>query len=167
MSGLMAQELALGEDAILILDPKFHEYRQFVTALDGVYISLSKHAGYHINPLELPPLSPERAQTVAALEEDLLGQRIGVVKALIVRELKAIGTPVDAEGMAQIEEAIGDAYATAGITRDPRTFTRPMPTFSDVQAALSQLDPELARVDTVHARYSRRSVQPPLEYPNQ
>jgi hypothetical protein len=77
ISGLLAQELALGEDAILILDPKFQEYRQLVTALDGAYISLSGRAGYHINPLELPTLSPERAKAVAALEEDLLGQRIG------------------------------------------------------------------------------------------
>ena len=89
---------------------------------------------------------------MAALEEDLLGQRIGVVKALIVRELKAMGTPVDAVGMAAIEEAIGDAYAAAGITRDHRTFTRQMPTFSDVQATLSQLDPELARALTLFTR---------------
>src|SRR5204862_7374746 len=116
------------------------------------YISLSKHAGYHINPLELPRISLERAQTVAALEEDLLGQRIGVVKALIVRELKAMGTHIDAVGMAQIEEAIGGAYAAAGITHDPRTFTRPMPTFSDVQAALAQHDPELARALALFTR---------------
>src|SRR4029079_19751237 len=82
MSGLLAQELALGEDAILILDPKFQEYRQLVTALDGAYISLSSKAGYHINPLELPRLGGERAQQVVALEEDVLGQRIAVVKAL-------------------------------------------------------------------------------------
>jgi type IV secretory pathway VirB4 component len=152
MSGLMAQELALGEDAILILDPKFQEYRQFVTALGGAYISLSKNAGYHINPLELPRLSPERAKAVAALEEDLLGQRIGVVKALIVRELKAMGTHVDAVGMAQIEEAIGAAYEACGITSDPGTFTRSMPTFSDVQAALELVDPELARALTLFTR---------------
>ena len=122
MSGLLAQELALGEDAVLILDPKFQEYRQLVTALGGAYISLSGKAGYHINPLELPLLSPERAQAVVTLEEDLLGQRIGVVKALITRELKAMGTLVDALGMAQIEEAIAAAYTAYGITSDPHTF---------------------------------------------
>src|SRR5262249_48770621 len=122
VSGLLAQELALGEDAVLILDPKFQEYRQLVTALGGAYISLSGKAGYHINPLGLPILPPERAQMVAELEEDLLGQRIGVVKALITRELKAMGTHVDALGMAQIEEAIAAAYTAYGITSDPRTF---------------------------------------------
>ena len=152
MSGLLAQEMALGEDALLILDPKFQEYRQLVTALDGAYISLSGRAGYHINPLELPQLSPERAKAVAALEEDLLGQRIGVVKALITRELKAMDTHVDAVGMAQIEEAIATAYDTYGITSDPRTFNREMPTFSDVQAALEDVDDELARAMTLFTR---------------
>lgn len=152
VSGLLAQEIALGEDAILILDPKFQEYRQLVTALDGAYISLSGRAGYHINPLELPMLSPERMRAVAALEEDLLGQRIGVVKALITRELKHMGTHVDAVGMAQIEEAIAAAYAAYGVTSDPRTFDRAMPTFSDVQAALADVDDDLARAMTLFTR---------------
>src|SRR6266511_1906375 len=152
VSGLLTQELALGEDALLILDPKFQEYRQLVTTLGGAYISLSSKAGYHINPLELPVLSPERAHAVAELEQDLLGQRIGVVKALITRELKQMGTHVDAVGMAQIEEAITAAYAAYGITSDPRTFKGKMPTFSDVQAQLEAVDTELARAMTLFTR---------------
>ena len=152
VSGLLAQELALGEDAILILDPKFQEYRQLVTALGGAYISLSSRAGYHINPLELPALSQERVQQVAELEEDLLGQRIGVVKALITREMKAQGTHIDAVGVAQIEEAIGAAYAACGITSDPRTFSQTMPTFSDVQTQLEGVDDGLARAMTLFTR---------------
>jgi type IV secretory pathway VirB4 component len=152
MSGLLTQELALGEDALLILDPKFQEYRQLVTALGGAYISLSGKSGYHINPLELPRLTPERALAVAALEEDLLGQRIGVVKALIVRELKAMGTHVDAVGMAQIEAALAAAYEAYGVTADPRTFDQPMPTFSDVQGALQDVDMDLARALTLFTR---------------
>jgi TraG P-loop domain len=151
-SGLLAQELALGQDALLILDPKFQEYRQLVTALDGAYISLSGKAGYHINPLELPRLGGERAQQVVALEEDVLGQRIAVVKALISRELRAMGTHVDAVGIAQIEEAIAAAYAAAGITSDPRTFDRPMPTFSSVQTQLEGVDTDLARAMTLFTR---------------
>lgn len=152
VSGLLAQELALGEDAVLILDPKFQEYRQLVTALGGTYISLSGRAGYHINPLELPALSAERAAAVLALEEDVLGQRIGVVKALIVRELKAQGTRVDAVGVAAIEEAIAAGYAARGITADPRTFHRAMPTFGDVQVSLEGRDTEIARAMTLFTR---------------
>jgi hypothetical protein len=152
MSGLLMQELALAEDALLILDPKFQEYRRLVTQLGGAYISLSSKAGYHINPLELPRLSVERTAIVRDLEEDLLGQRIGVVKALISRELRAMETVVDAVGLAAIEEAITAAYAEKGVTSDPRTFSRPMPTFSDVQAQLAQQEPELARAMTLFTR---------------
>src|SRR5262249_38679377 len=113
---------------------------------------LSGKAGYHINPLELPQLAPERVQQVATLEEDLLGQRIGVVKALITRELKAMGTHVDAVGMAQIEEAIAAAYADYDVSSDPRTFNRAMPTFSDVQAQLADADENLARAMTLFTR---------------
>jgi stage V sporulation protein SpoVS len=152
MGGLLAQELALGEDALLILDPKRQEYRSLTTALGGAYISLSGRAGYHINPLELPPLAPERARAVAALEEDLLGQRISVVKALITRELKAQGAAIDAVGAAAIQDAIAAAYAARGISSDPRTFTQPMPTFSDVQQHLAATAPELARALTLFTR---------------
>ena len=136
--GLIAQQVALGQDAVLILDPKLQEYRGLVTALGGVYISLSQKAGYHINPLEPPRLTPERARAVEAQELDLLGQRIGVVKALIVGELKAQGTHVDAEQMVAVEDAIVAAYTANGISRDARTFHRPAPLFSDVQRELDQ-----------------------------
>jgi type IV secretory pathway VirB4 component len=86
------------------------------------------------------------------LEEDLLGQRIGVVKALIVRELKAMGTPVDAVGMAEIETAIAAAYDAYRVTSDPRTFDRTMPTFSDVQEHLDGVDANLARALTLFTR---------------
>lgn len=152
MGGLLAQELALGEDALLILDPKRQEYRPLTTALGGAYISLSSRAGYHINPLELPPLAPERARAVAALEEDLLAQRISVIKALIIRELKAQGTHIDATGAAAIQDAIAAAYAERGISSDPRTFGQPMPTFSDVQQHLTAITPDLARAMTLFTR---------------
>ncbi|MCS6841937.1 MAG: ATP-binding protein [Roseiflexus sp.] len=152
MGGLLAQELALGEDALLILDPKRQEYRALTMALGGAYISLSSRAGYHINPLELPPLAPERARTVAALEEDLLAQRISVIKALITRELKAQGTHVDATGAAAIQDAIAAAYAARGISSDPRTFMQPMPTFSDVQQRLAEIAPDLARAMALFTR---------------
>jgi len=152
MGGLLAQELALGEDALLILDPKRQEYRALATALGGAYISLSSRAGYHINPLELPALAPERARAVAELEEDLLGQRISVIKALIVRELKAQGTHIDAIGAAAIQDAIAAAYAAREISSDPHTFTRLMPTFSDVQVQLAETAPDLARALALFTR---------------
>lgn len=145
MSGLITQEWALGEDAILILDPKYQEYRRLVTALGGAYISLSGKANYHINPLELPRLSPDRARQVVSLEEEMLTQRIGIVKAMLVRELKYMGTVIDALSLSYIENAIYSAYEAKGITNDPHTFHREMPIFSDVQHELEELDLNLAK----------------------
>ncbi len=140
MSGLLAQEVALGEDAVLILDPKRNEYWPLVRGLGGAYVSLSALADYHINPLELPRLMPERIRTIQELHEDLLGQRISLVRALLAGELRANGTPVDGWGVALIERAIQEAYARRGILADDlRTFTRRMPVFSDVRAAVQLL----------------------------
>lgn len=136
ISGLIAQEVALSEDAFLILDPKKQEYRSLVESLGGTYISLSRHAGLHINPLQLPKLTAERAQAVRELEEDLLAERVGVVKALIVRELQAMHMPVTPIGDSYLEQALYRAYAAKGITTDISTFEREMPTFTDVQRAL-------------------------------
>ncbi len=153
MAGLIAQEVGLAGDALLILDPKFQEYRQLVGRLGGAYISLSRRAGFHINPLALPQLTPERAQIVAELEEDLLGQRVGVVKALLVAELRASGTPVDALTAALLERAICEVYDVRGITSDPLTFGAPMPTLGDVQSRLHDL-----AADEPQARAAARAL---------
>ncbi|MEN9935045.1 MAG: hypothetical protein RLZZ387_1624 [Chloroflexota bacterium] len=169
VSGLLAQELALGDDALLILDPKFQEYRGLVGAMGGAYISLSRRAGYHINPLELPRLSPERARAVAELEEDLLGQRVGVVKALVTRELRAIGTHLDAVGMALVERAILECYDARGVTADPQTFGRPMPTFGDVQArleALGEADPGAASLARAMSLFTRGAIGDLFNHPS-
>ena len=89
MSGYIAQEAAIGDDAVLILDPKQREYMGLVTQLGGVYLSLSAASAFHINPLELPRLTRERGELVARMQEDLLGQRVNIVNALIVNELRA------------------------------------------------------------------------------
>lgn len=140
MSGYIAQEIAIGQDAVLILDPKQREYMQLVQQLGGVYLSLSANSAFHINPLELPRLTRERGELVARMQEDLLGQRVNIVNALIVNELRANGSAVDGWGVALVDRAIRIAYERRGIARDDSaTFTRPMPTFSDVQLAVHEL----------------------------
>lgn len=140
MAGYIAQETAIGEDAMLILDPKQREYMNLVNTLGGMYLSLSASSPFHINPLELPQLTSERSALVARMQEDLLGQRVNVVNALIVNELRANGSAVDGWGVALVDRAIRTAYESRGIARDDTTsFVRPMPTFSDVRAALHEL----------------------------
>lgn len=139
LSGLLAQEWALQDEAILILDPKLQEYRRLVTNLDGAYITLSGRAQYRINPLDLPALTPVRLQQLEELDTDLLGERITFVRALIEQELRAQGTALDGTSLVLLERALRTAYDRQGITADPRTFTRERPTFTDVHAALTAL----------------------------
>jgi hypothetical protein len=149
LSGQIAQDVVLGEDAVLVLDPKNQEYRNIVQGLGGVYVSLSSRSGYHINPLELPTLTVERRRNVVDLEEDLLGQRIAFVKALVVQEFRDMGTKVTGFGSSKIEQAINLAYSERNISSDPATFTGEMPTLSDVERHFGVLtnaeanDPEL------------------------
>jgi len=138
VSGLIAQEIALGDEDVLVLDPKYQEYRPLITGLGGDYITLSRTAGCRINPLALPQLTAERIAEVMALEEDLLGQRITFIRALIVRELRASGMLIDAVDVTLLEHAIQQAYTDHGITNDPITFSQAMPTFSTVQQCLAR-----------------------------
>jgi len=140
MAGYIAQEIAMGEHAVLILDPKQREYMGLVNRLGGVYLSLSASSSYHINPLELPRLTPERGALVARMQEDLLGQRVNIVNALLVNELRANGSAVDGWGVSLVDRAIRTAYERRGILRDDTaTFVLPMPTLSDVRDALHEL----------------------------
>jgi type IV secretory pathway VirB4 component len=139
LSGLLVQEWALGDEALLILDPKLQEYRQLVRNLGGAYISLSGRAQHRINPLDLPALTSARLAQLEALDTDLLGERITFVRALIEQELRAQGTPLDGTSLALLERALRMAYDRRGITADPRTFTEERPTFTDVHAALVAL----------------------------
>jgi len=151
MSGYVAQDVAMGEDAVLILDPKEHEYRNLTLSLGGAYITLSKVAGYHINPLELPHVSSERSRVINELEVDLLGQRVTFVKAMVLRELRAQGQPLDAVAMNFVEQCLFEVYRERGITSDVATFNRPMPILSDVQHCMERL----ARNDEHHLRTAR------------
>ncbi len=89
---------------------------------------------------ELLRLPPERMRAIEELREDVLGQRISFVRALITGELRANGTPVDGWSIALIERALETAYARNGVVADElRSFDRRMPTFSDVRRELQAL----------------------------
>lgn len=139
VGGLIAQEIAWGEDAVLILDPKHQEYRRLVEALDGRYLTLTPQSPYHINPLEIPAVDATRAAQIRALGEDVLAQRISVVRALIARELQALGWPPDPLVLDLLGQALEATYAVRGISADPASWQRPMPTLQDLQQQVAAL----------------------------
>ena len=146
MRGLIAQEWALsgsGDHDILIIDPKFREYRNLVLSLEGQYVSLD--AGVALNPLDLPRRPPTTSGD-HSLSDRLVTQRATVVRAMIVHELHAHHFSVGPAGSMAVERAILAAYAERGITDEHPYVDRDdrIPLLSDVQRHVRSEDPHLA-----------------------
>lgn len=146
MRGLIAQEWAITDDHhhVFIVDPKFQEYRNLVTALNGAYLSMDAQGTIALNPLDLPRMTSER--TIHAQHESLVTQQATIVRTLMVQELHAHHYRVTPSDIMLIERAIIESYADYGITDDSESIARAsaMPTMSDVQRRLYPLAPALA-----------------------
>lgn len=119
---------------VFVLDPE-DEYARLTEAVGGVHIPLGA-PWVRINPFDLPV----NAEQVP----DALTRR-----ALFLHTLIAVlaGESLSADEQAVLDQAVIATYAAAGITSDPRTFTRPAPLLADLHATLSHLDhPAAARL---------------------
>ncbi|WP_191843985.1 VirB4 family type IV secretion system protein [Catellatospora chokoriensis] len=108
---------------VAVVDPE-DEYVRLARAVDGTVIQLGK-PGVRVNPLDIPP---------ADRRSDALVRR-----ALFVHSLVAVlltEQPTAAE-QAALDTAIAAAYAGAGISHDPATWTRQAPLLRDVAAELA------------------------------
>ncbi|WP_279580592.1 VirB4 family type IV secretion system protein [Fodinicola feengrottensis] len=105
-----------------VIDPE-DEYGRLAEQLGGTVVRLGADE-VRINPLELP-----RAGGPDALRR----------QALFVHSLMAVmlgERRIDALSTAALDRAIRGTYHRAGVTRDPRTHTRPAPTLLDLAAML-------------------------------
>jgi len=141
---LLAQEAVATDETIFIIDPKMREYRELTATLGGVYITLSSDEGIAINPFDLPRLSEARMRAAHESNDRFLPQQASMIRSLIVQELASYGIRLSPREYTTLEHVIVSAYAERGITDDPRTFDRPMPTFSDVQRLLTDIMPTIA-----------------------
>jgi type IV secretory pathway VirB4 component len=104
---------------VYVVDPE-DEYRRLAHAVGGAYLHLGA-PGVRLNPLDLAPGA------------DPLTRR-----ALFVHTLVAVllGEKPDPAATAALDRGVLAAYASVGITADPRTHRRPAPTLSDLTGAL-------------------------------
>ena len=104
---------------VAVVDPE-DEYRRLAEAVGGAYVHLGA-PGVRVNPFDLGP-GPEPL----------------VRQALFVHTLVAVllGEPVGPDAKPALDRAILAAYASVGITSDPRTHARPAPVLADLAAAL-------------------------------
>lgn len=114
---------------IAVIDPEA-EYTRLAAAVGGTHLQLgSEHV--RLNPLDLPiTTSADGRRTAPA---DTLVQR-GLFAHTVIETM--LGGQMSADERAAADTAITTAYQAAGITSDPRTWTRPAPLLGDVAAAL-------------------------------
>lgn len=140
--------MMMGSD-ILIIDPE-NEYQKLAEAVGGSYIRLSLSSDTRINPFDLPRVIDSDEA------EDALRANLVTLHGLL--RLMLGGTQVTAQGQpmaalspaeeADLDQALIDTYARAGITSDPLTHNSLPPTVIELYDTLLHMGgtgPQLAQ----------------------
>lgn len=134
---------------ILIIDPE-NEYQKLSDAVGGSYIRLSLNADTRINPFDLPKVidSDEADDALRANLVTLHGLfRLMLGGSQVMSNGQAVAMLSPAEE-ADLDQALIDTYARAGITSDPLTHGSLPPTINDLYDTLLHMGgsgPQLAQ----------------------
>ncbi len=122
---------------VLIIDPE-NEYQKLSDAVGGSYIRLSLNSDTRINPFDLPRVI-DNDEADDALRANLVTLHglfrlmLGGSQVTADGQLMAALTPAEE---ADLDQALIDTYARAGITSDPLTHNSTPPTISDLYDTL-------------------------------
>ena len=111
---------------ILIIDPE-NEYQKLAEAVGGSYIRLSLNSDVRINPFDLPQVVDEEDNN------DALRANIITLHGLLRLMAGGVLTPTED---ADLDQALVDTYARAGITADPSTHSNIPPTIVNLYDTL-------------------------------
>lgn len=113
-----------------VIDPE-DEYARLASAIGGTYVHLGA-GGVRLNPFDLPIHIGANGRLTAP--HDALNRR-----ALFLHTVLAVlfGAEITATERAVLDTAITATYRSAGITADPRTWTRPAPLLRDLRDTLA------------------------------
>lgn len=137
---------------VFIIDPE-NEYQRMAEAVGGAYVRLSLNSATRINPFDLPQVvDTEEADN--ALRSNLITLH-GLLRLMMggAQSQMLGGNAVAVPALSPVEEADLDAalietYAKAGITNDPLTHRSPPPTINDLYDTLLHMGgtgPQLAQ----------------------
>lgn len=138
---------------IFIIDPE-NEYQRMCEAVSGAYVELSLNSPTRINPFDLPKVvDSEEADdalrsnliTLHGLLRLMMG---GAQIQLSGATAATAGPPLAPSEEADLDAALIETYARAGITNDPLTHTVSPPTIIDLYDTLLHMGgtgPELAQ----------------------
>lgn len=134
------RSLMLGTE-VLIIDPE-DEYRTLCDAVGGSYLRLSLASQNRLNPFDLPHvLDSEDA-------DNALRANIITLHGLLRLMMGGGTAPLTPAEDADLDVAIINTYAKAGITNDPLTHGATPPTMNDLYKTLSEMSgngPSLAQ----------------------
>lgn len=141
--------MMLGAD-ILIIDPE-NEYQRLAEAVGGSYIRLSLNSDIRINPFDLPRvIDTEDADD--ALRANLVTLhgllRLMLGGATVTSQGATMMTGLTPSEEADLDQALIDTYARAGITSDPLTHATLPPTINDLYETMLHMGgsgPQLAQ----------------------
>ena len=126
---------------ILIIDPE-NEYQTLCEAVGGSYLRLSLASQNRLNPFDLPHvLDSEDADN--ALRANIITLH-GLLRLMMGGEAAPLSPAEDAD----LDVAIINTYAKAGITNDPLTHGATPPTMNDLHKTLAEMSgngPSLAQ----------------------
>ncbi len=142
------RSLMMGAE-VLIIDPE-NEYQRLCDAVGGSYIRLSLSSDTRINPFDLPRVI-DNDDAEDALRANLITLH-GLLRLMMGgAQIAASGGTMPALSPieeADLDQALIDTYARAGITSDPLTHNSQPPTISDLYETLLHMGstgPQLAQ----------------------
>lgn len=138
---------------VFIVDPE-NEYQRMCEAVGGAYVRLSLNSTTRINPFDLPQTTDDD-EGDNALRSNLITLH-GLLRLMMggaQAQMASDGTGMIAPALNPVEEsdldsALIETYAKAGITNDPLTHNSPPPTINDLYDTLLHMGgtgPQLAQ----------------------
>jgi conjugal transfer ATP-binding protein TraC len=131
------RSMMVGSD-VIIIDPE-NEYQKLCDAVGGSYVRLSLNANTRINPFDLPQVI-DTDEADDALRANLVTLH-GLLRLMLggtqTGSQMAVGLNPAEE--ADLDQALIDTYARAGITSDPLTHRSTPPTINDLYDTLLHL----------------------------
>ena len=130
------RSMMTGSD-VIIIDPE-NEYQRLTDSVGGSYIRLSLNSSVRINPFDLPRVI-DNDEADDALRANLVTLH-GLLRLMLGgSQLGPNGVPIGALSPAEeadLDQALIDTYARAGITSDPLTHNSTPPTIADLYETL-------------------------------
>lgn len=137
---------------IFIIDPE-NEYQRMAEAVGGAYVRLSLNSNTRINPFDLPRVvdseeADDALRSNLITLHGLLRLMMGGAQAQMQGQAAMVAPALSPVEESDLDAALIETYARAGITSDPLTHQSPAPTIADLYDVLLHMGgtgPQLAQ----------------------